>query len=859
MAKGVRECVSLVLQDGRTLTCTPEHEVLRADGTWVRADELRPGQDRVVIGLEAPLDSPSADEQGWRLRSASLDLTMSSPNERLRTLAFARLLGHLLNDGSISVHGQARINVGQAIDREVVLNDIEMVTGKRPAGSRYDERKWSIALPKELTEAIVALPGVSSGRKMDHEPRLPDFILESRCPTAVVREFLGGAFGADGHAPSLGRYGNEEGDATIRPPAYSHAVRPEHVAQQRLVMDQIAMLLERCGVDVAGARVYEYPVRRSASSYPAATDGERIEVRLSLPDGLSFVTKVGYRYCVDKALKASAATVYWRTIDAISEQRLRMLARLSQLHTEQPALSFAAARRIATEELSTRETIVFPHYSTLQGNDRFSRATVPITGFRPIHRDNVGFPSPVDLLSEIGAREWFSEARARDQASYAKRYAVAKDALDLPTLTLKVIDRRPAGDRPVYDLSVDELHAFVAAGVAVHNCIGNSGPLATPEVEREVKERDLNVVSVLSGNRNFEGRIHPLVRSSYLASPPLVVAYALAGTVATDLTRDPLGTDRDGRPVFLKDVWPTQDEVNEVMASAITQEMYTTEYGKILEGDRYWKTMPSPTGSMFEWDAASTYVQEPPFFKDLGPAKDVADIIAARVLVKVGDSVTTDHISPAGSFPPSSPAGEYLQSLGVKPVDFNQYGTRRGNHEVLIRGTFANIRLRNQLVQREGWWTRHVPTGAELTIYDAAQRYRAEGTPLIVLAGKEYGSGSSRDWAAKGPLLLGVRAVIAETFERIHRSNLVGMGILPLQYLPGESAASLGLTGEEAFTIRGLATLAPKAVLEVEAKRPSGEVIRFKAVARVDDPVDLDYLRSGGVLPMVFRELLATS
>ncbi|MEK7862060.1 MAG: aconitase family protein, partial [Chloroflexota bacterium] len=400
---------------------------------------------------------------------------------------------------------------------------------------------------------------------------------------------------------------------------------------------------------------------------------------------------------------------------------------------------------------------------------------------------------------------------------------------------------------------------FYLVGYGCTVCIGGSGPLATAEIEAQVKERDLNVVAVLSGNRNFEGRIHPLVKSSYLASPPLVVAYALAGTVATDLTAKPLGTDRDGQAVYLKDIWPTQEEVNDLMGTAITKEMYTTEYGTILEGDRYWKTMPSPTGAMFEWDPASTYVQEPPFFKDLGEAKDVADIADARVLVMVGDSVTTDHISPAGSFPPASPAGEYLQTLGVKPEDFNQYGTRRGNHEVLIRGTFANIRLRNQLVQREGWWTRHIPSGEEMTIYDAAGRYRSEGTPLVVLAGKEYGSGSSRDWAAKGPLLLGVRAVLAETFERIHRSNLVGMGILPMQYLTGESAASLRLTGDEAFTIGGLATLAPRAVLEVEAKRPNGEIVRFKATARVDDPVDLDYLRHGGVLPMVFRELLATS
>ncbi len=398
---------------------------------------------------------------------------------------------------------------------------------------------------------------------------------------------------------------------------------------------------------------------------------------------------------------------------------------------------------------------------------------------------------------------------------------------------------------------------YYLVGYGCTVCIGNSGPLATPEIEQEVKDHDLNVASVLSGNRNFEGRIHPLVKSSYLASPPLVVAYALAGTMHIDLSEEPIGDDKDGRPVFLKDIWPTQDEVNALMERSISEDMYTTEYGKIFDGDELWKTMPSPTGAMFDWDAKSTYVQEPPFFKDLGAAHDVADIAGARVLAKLGDTVTTDHISPAGSFPAASPAGEYLMSLGVKPVDFNQYGTRRGNHEVLIRGTFANIRLRNQLVQREGWWTKHIPSGQEMTIFDASVRYQKEGTPLLILAGKEYGTGSSRDWAAKGPLLLGVRAVLAETFERIHRSNLVGMGILPLQFQPGQSAPTLGLTGEEAFTIRGLAKLAPKAMLDVEAKRPSGDVVRFKVLARVDDPTDIDYMRNGGVLPLVFRELLA--
>ncbi|HKY50367.1 MAG TPA: aconitate hydratase AcnA [Candidatus Limnocylindria bacterium] len=399
---------------------------------------------------------------------------------------------------------------------------------------------------------------------------------------------------------------------------------------------------------------------------------------------------------------------------------------------------------------------------------------------------------------------------------------------------------------------------FYFVGVGCFVCIGNSGPLATPEIEEEVKEKDLNVVAVLSGNRNFEGRIHPLVKSSYLASPPLVVAYALAGTVEIDLQDEPIGTGRDGRAVFLRDIWPSPDEVNEAIGKSLTQEMFATEYAKIFEGDENWKTMPAPTGLLYAWDPSSTYVQEPPFFKDLrATASAVADISDARALVVVGDSVTTDHISPAGSIPAHSPAGQYLVGLGVKPVDFNQYGTRRGNHEVLMRGTFGNIRLRNALVTREGFWTRHLPDGEEMTIFDAAMRYQRDSVPLVVLAGKEYGSGSSRDWAAKGPLLLGVRAVIAESFERIHRSNLVGMGILPLQYLPGEDRAKLGLTGEESFTIRGLDRLAPRATVEVEARRIDGGTVRFNALARVDDPVDVEYLRHGGILTMVLREVLA--
>src|SRR2546427_4271641 len=402
---------------------------------------------------------------------------------------------------------------------------------------------------------------------------------------------------------------------------------------------------------------------------------------------------------------------------------------------------------------------------------------------------------------------------------------------------------------------------FYLVGFGCTTCIGNAGPLATPEIEQEVKDNELNVVAVLSGNRNFEGRIHPLVKSSYLASPPLVVAYALAGTVHIDLADQPLGNGKDGKPVFLKDVWPSPEEVNELMGKAISKEMFATEYAKIFEGDRFWKTMPAPTGLSYQWDPNSTYVQEPPFFQNFSaePPRSIPDVVGARILVMVGDSVTTDHISPAGAIPAASPAGQYLIAQGVKPVDFNQYGTRRGNHEVLIRGTFANIRLRNQLASKEGWWTRHFPSGEEVTIYDAAMRYQKEGVPLVVLAGKEYGSGSSRDWAAKGPNLMGVRAVIAESLERIHRSNLVMMGILPLEYLPGESAASLGLTGQEMFTIRGLDKLAPRTKVQVEATAANGRKTSFTALARVDDPTDLEYMRHGGILQMVLRERIASA
>jgi aconitate hydratase len=399
---------------------------------------------------------------------------------------------------------------------------------------------------------------------------------------------------------------------------------------------------------------------------------------------------------------------------------------------------------------------------------------------------------------------------------------------------------------------------FFLVGYGCTTCIGNSGPLASPEVEAAVTAEDLSVVAVLSGNRNFESRIHPLVKASYLGSPPLVVAYALAGTVNIDLTKDPLGTTRDGKPVMLSELWPSQEEVNAVVQQCVQQDMFEREYSRIFEGDEHWKEMEAPTGPIFKWDEKSTYVHEPPYFEGFGPhPKALTDVQGARVLAVLGDSVTTDHISPAGAIPPDGPAGKYLIEHGVERPDFNSFGARRGNHEVMVRGTFGNIRLRNKLVEREGYWTAHLPDGKEATIFEASERYRSEGMPLIVIAGKEYGSGSSRDWAAKGPLLLGVRAVIAESLERIHRSNLVGMGILPLEFAHGENLASLGLTGKERYTIRGLDGLKPGQTVEVEAESDDGKRTVFKTHSRVDNDTEVEYMHNGGVLPLVLRQLIA--
>jgi len=399
---------------------------------------------------------------------------------------------------------------------------------------------------------------------------------------------------------------------------------------------------------------------------------------------------------------------------------------------------------------------------------------------------------------------------------------------------------------------------FGLVGYGCTTCIGNSGPLID-EVGAAVDEGDLSVVAVLSGNRNFEGRVHPQVRASYLASPPLVVAYALAGRIDVDLTAQPLGEGSDG-PVFLRDLWPSPEEIAAAVAAAVTPGQFDERYAEIWEGDERWRALDTPSGAEYAWDPASTYVQEPPFFAHLEP-RSYDDVEGVRALVKVGDSITTDHISPAGSIKADSPAGRYLAELGVATRDFNSYGARRGNHHVMMRGTFANIRLRNDLAPgTEGSFTTYRPTGEVLSVFDAAERYRDDGVPLLVLAGKEYGSGSSRDWAAKGPSLLGVRFVLAESYERIHRSNLVGMGIVPLQYESGDTAASLGLDGTERYAVRGLTgDVVPSQRVEVTATRTDDSAVVFGATVRVDGQAEVQYMRAGGVLHLVLGQMLAAT
>ncbi|MGQ9734989.1 MAG: aconitate hydratase AcnA [Thermaceae bacterium] len=401
-----------------------------------------------------------------------------------------------------------------------------------------------------------------------------------------------------------------------------------------------------------------------------------------------------------------------------------------------------------------------------------------------------------------------------------------------------------------------EALGFHLVGYGCTTCIGNSGPLPE-DIAKAVEEEGLVVAAVLSGNRNFEGRVNPLVRANYLASPILVVAYALAGRMDIDLTTEPLGFDPNGQPVYLKDIWPSMEEIQENIRKTLDPELFKKEYSRVFEGDERWKVLPAPEGALFSWDEGSTYIRKPPFFEGLDKPRKVESIRGARVLLVLGDSVTTDHISPAGAIPTGSPAGQYLLSKGVKPEEFNSYGARRGNHEVMMRGTFANIRIKNLMLDGvEGGYAKKLPEGEVDFVYNVAMRYGAEGTPLLVIAGKEYGTGSSRDWAAKGTHLLGVRAVLAESFERIHRSNLVGMGVLPLEFKPGENREVLGLTGYEVYDILGLEDLHPRKEVEVVA-RLDGKEIRFQAIARLDTPVEVEYYKEGGILQTVLRKMLA--
>ncbi|HSJ99306.1 MAG TPA: aconitate hydratase AcnA, partial [Myxococcota bacterium] len=403
---------------------------------------------------------------------------------------------------------------------------------------------------------------------------------------------------------------------------------------------------------------------------------------------------------------------------------------------------------------------------------------------------------------------------------------------------------------------------FHLVGYGCTTCIGNSGPLPEPVAEG-VERGGLVVASVLSGNRNFEARVHPAVRANYLMSPPLVVAYALAGRIDLDLTREPLGTGRDGEPVFLRDVWPSAHEVQEVLERTVKASLFTSTYADVFRGGTRWNELPVPEGERFAWDPASTYVRQPPYFAGMPrEPRPVEEIRGARVLAWLGDSVTTDHISPAGSIAKSSPAARYLMEHGIELRDFNSYGSRRGNHEVMVRGTFANVRLRNLLAPgTEGGVTVHLPGGEPMSIFDASERYRAEGVPLVVIAGQEYGSGSSRDWAAKGPSLLGVRAVIAESYERIHRSNLIGMGVLPLEFLEGQGLRSLGLDARERYDVVGLAEamrsgFANGRNVRVRASADDGRVTEFEVRVRLDTPTEADYYAHGGILQYVLRQLL---
>ncbi|MDA4120845.1 MAG: aconitase family protein [Thaumarchaeota archaeon] len=560
-------------------------------------------------------------------------------------------------------------------------------------------------------------------------------------------------------------------------------------------------------------------------------------------------------------MRASVAAVYWRLVEGIQEQRLWVAARLRELHQDQPSLSFHRARQQVSVSLLGRELenslppVVSAHYALLEGYDRFSR--LPKTTdrkFRPLHRESCDFPSPVALFKELGVRPWSASLQSWE-GNHLQRYGVEKEATDLPTFSLLVVDRRPVGPRQVYDLTVNDLHAFIAGTVAVHNCIGNSGPLA-PEVEQAIKDKDLYSVAVLSGNRNFDGRIHPLVKGSFLMSPMLVVAYALSGRIDFDFSSTPLGRGTNGGLVYLKDLWPSLSEIKRAVQRSLSPSLYEKRYSDAMKGDERWENLASFEDDVYHWDGSSTYIRHPPWFAPSPAETAKRDIVGAKVLALLGDKVTTDHISPAGTIPVDSPAGLYLKQRGVDLLHLSTYGARRGNHEVMVRGGFSNIRLMNSLARgKEGGYTAHLPDGKIMSIYEAAMLYVQSETPLVVLAGKQYGAGSSRDWAAKAPKLLGVRAVIAENFERIHRSNLVAMGVIPLEFQEGQSTKSLGLSGEETFDIRGLSTLAgPKQPVDVVAHGEEG-VKEFKALVRVDNGTEMQYIERGGLLPYVFARL----
>ncbi|MCL4365133.1 MAG: aconitase family protein [Candidatus Marsarchaeota archaeon] len=503
--------------------------------------------------------------------------------------------------------------------------------------------------------------------------------------------------------------------------------------------------------------------------------------------------------------------------------------------------------------------VVSPHYALLEGYDRFSR--LPKQGgrkFRPLHRKKYGFLSPVGLFEQLSVLEWFTTPTGSEGVTSSPGYCIDKESTVLPTLPLLVVDRHQVGQREVFDLSVDGLHTFIAGTVGVHNCIGNSGPLIDKQSDA-INSNGIAVASVLSGNRNYEARIHRDVRANYLMSPMLLIAYGIAGTVLKDLTSEPLAKNDRGEEVYLKDIWPTSNEIYEAVKKTVSTDLFEREYGSGISGvNPYWNSLDIPKGVEYAWNDKSTYIKLPPFFEGFNPKspRRITGIYNARILAVFGDSVSTDHISPAGAIGKDSPAGRYLIEHGVNPQDFNTYGSRRGNHEVMMRGTFANNRIKNKIMNgKEGGYTMHFPDMKEMSIYETAMAYRKEGIPLVVLAGNEYGSGSSRDWAAKGPALLGVRAVVAKGFERIHRSNLIGMGVMPLQFSDGEDADSLEIDYTKPISISISEGMKPRDMIKMRYMKPDGAEHEARLVSRIDTDVEMEYYRAGGILNYVISNI----